>query len=107
LIPSLIRAGVDVLIGVDPVQGKGMDLARVKELARGKLCLWGGVNGFITIGRGSADDVTREVDTAFDVLAPSGGFILSPVDNVRDDDDRARGNVSAMIRAWRRRIEAR
>jgi hypothetical protein len=35
-----------------------------------------------------------------EILAPGGGFILSPVDNVREDTPRSRENVSAMIKAW-------
>ena len=36
-------------------------------------------------------DVQRAVENAFEVLAPGGGFILAPVDNVR-----------ALVETWKR-----
>jgi hypothetical protein len=41
------------------------------------------------------------VAEAMDVLAPGGGFILSPVDNVVDDSPGTRANVDAFLQAWR------
>jgi hypothetical protein len=35
-------------------------------------------------------------------LAPGGGFILSPVDNVRHDTEISRRNVAALIDEWGR-----
>jgi len=35
-------------------------------------------------------------------LSPGGGFILSPVDNVREDNNRSRQNVVALIDEWRK-----
>jgi hypothetical protein len=37
-----------------------------------------------------------------EVLAPGGGFILSPVDNVREDTPRAHENVAALIDEWQK-----
>jgi hypothetical protein len=37
-----------------------------------------------------------------EVLAPGGGFILSPVDNVREFTPRATENVPALIDEWQR-----
>ena len=34
-------------------------------------------------------------------IGAGGGFILSPVDNVRSDDARARANVQSLIETWR------
>jgi len=76
------------------------DLARTKaELAIG-LPL-GRVNGHLTVEQGTPAEVEAEVAEAMRVLAPGGGFILSPVDNVREDTPTARTNVSALIAAWR------
>jgi len=36
------------------------------------------------------------------MLAPAGGAILSPVDNVREDTPISRHNVQALIDEWRR-----
>jgi hypothetical protein len=35
-----------------------------------------------------------------ELLAPGGGFILSPVDNVRDLTSQARENVLALVDEW-------
>ncbi|MBN1422811.1 MAG: hypothetical protein JXP34_28805 [Planctomycetes bacterium] len=99
ILPDIIGAGVDVLIGVDPIQGKGTDPAAVKRAAAGAIALWGGVNGFITVERGTPEEVEIAVRDAIRTLGPDGGFILSPVDNVRDDSPRAWENVRAFIAA--------
>jgi uroporphyrinogen decarboxylase len=102
LLHLLLESGIDVLIGVDPVQGKGMDLASMKTELGGRVCLWGGVNGFVTVERGTPDEVRAEVQQALATLAPGGGFILSPVDNVTADTDRAWANVNTLIKEWQR-----
>lgn len=102
LLDMLIEADLDVLIGVDPVQGKGTDLALMKEKLAGKICIWGGVNGFVTMETGTKEKVAAEVARAVRTLGPAGGFILCPVDNVRDDSPKTRDNVQAMIETWRR-----
>jgi hypothetical protein len=100
LVESIIAAGVDVLIGVDPRQ---YDLERLARQARGRLCLWGGVNSHLTIERGSPADVESEVARAMQILAPQGGFILSPVDNVREDSAGIEANVKRLIQSWEQR----
>ena len=100
LLNMFVEAGLDVLIGIDPIQGKGTDLAMMKQKLKGKVCLWGGVNGFITIERGSKSEVREAVQNAITTLASGGGFILSPVDNVRDASEETWENVMAMLEAW-------
>ncbi len=99
LLEILAEAGVDVLIGVDPA---AWDMAVAKKKLSGKVCLWGGVNGHLTVEQGPSSAVRAEVRQAMDVLAPGGGFILSPVDNVREDTPRARENTLALIDEWQR-----
>ena len=105
LLDMLVEAGVDVLVGVDPIQGKGTDLEEMKHRAAGKLSLWGGVNGFLTVERGTPPGVHVAVRAAIHTLGPRG-FILSPVDNVRDPSDETWANVLALIEAWREMREA-
>jgi len=101
LLPLLVESGIDAVIGVDP---RAWDLAQTKaELGR-RVCLWGGVNGHLTVEQGTPAQVEAEVADAMRVLAPGGGFILSPVDNVREDSPTARANVSALIAAWCRAV---
>jgi len=97
LLDLFVEAGVDVLIGVDP---REWNLAATKRKLNGKICLWGGVNGHLTVEQGTRAEVRAEVRTSLDVLAPGGGFILSPVDNVRENSWTALENVDALIEEW-------
>jgi hypothetical protein len=100
LIESIIEAGVDVLIGVDPLE---YDLTRTAELSAGKLCLWGGVNGHLTVERGFPDQIIQEVQKSLDILGKQPGFILSPVDNIRELSPVIENNIQALITSWRSR----
>jgi hypothetical protein len=97
LLDIFIEAGVDVLIGVDPA---AWDLSQTKKKLNGKICLWGGVNGHLTVEQGQPEEVRVEVRAAMETLSPGSGFILSPVDNVRQDTNRARQNVQTLIDEW-------
>lgn len=99
LLPMFAELGIDVVIGVDP---RAWDLSAAKESLRGKVCLWGGVNGHLTVEQGTPAQVQAEVIESLRVLGPGGGFILSPVDNIREDSPTARANVATLIAAWRR-----
>ncbi|MBM4041430.1 MAG: hypothetical protein FJ290_23250 [Planctomycetes bacterium] len=101
LLEMVIEAGVDVLIGVDPIQGKGTDMAEMKRRAKGKLALWGGINGFITVERGTPEGIREAVKLALDALGPDG-FILSPVDNIRDTSEEVWAKTLELIEYWRR-----
>ncbi len=100
-----LEAGVDVLIGVDPVQGSQTNMALMKKKAGDRLCLWGGVSGAVTVEMGSEDEVRAAVAQAIDTLGPAG-FILSPVDNITMDSERAWHNIDVFIDEWRRRRAA-
>lgn len=102
LLDSLLEAGIDVLIGVDPVQGRGTDLREMKRRLHGRICIWGGVNGFITVEMGSRGEVEQAVETAIRILSPGGGFILSPVDNITDESEHTWRNVCVFIDTWKR-----
>jgi len=97
LLNLIAEAGVDVLIGVDP---EAFDLEETKRTLGGKVCLWGGVNGHLTVEQGTPEAVRNEVKTALQSLGPDG-FILSPVDNVREDTPMAMRNVRTLIQTWR------
>jgi hypothetical protein len=98
LLDDIREAGVDVLIGVDPAQ---WDLELTRQKLAGRVCLWGGVNGHLTVEMGMPDDVRKEVRKALETFSSTGGFILSPVDNVRELTPNARANVSALIAEWK------
>ena len=96
----LREAGVDVLIGGEDVQDHGMDLGALKKKTQKKMSLWGGVNGFLTIEGGDESDIRTATQRAMEALGP-GGFILSPVDNVRDPSAKVWENVLTFIDAWK------
>ena len=102
LLDELLSLDIDVLIGIDPLQGRGVDLRKLAEKVGGKICLWGGVNGFITIEQGTAEEVRGEVENAKSILGKTGGFILSPVDNVTDESDLTWENVKILIDEWKK-----
>ncbi len=95
------QTGIDALIGVDPVQGTHTDMPRMKEALGGRVCLWGGVSGAVTVERGTDEEVRAAVRHAVETLGPTG-FILSPVDNITVDDPRTWHNVDVFIDEWRK-----
>lgn len=102
LLDILLESGIDVLIGIDPVQGRDTDLLEIKRRLGGKICLWGGVNGFVTVEMGEKEEIENAVETAISAMATGGGFILSPVDNIRDTSEEVWKNVQIMIEAWKK-----
>jgi len=99
LFPLLADSGIDVLIGVDP---HTYDLSKTKQELKDKVSFWGGVNGHLTVENGTEEETREEVRNAMCELSPGGELILSPVDNVREDSDRSRKNVKALIDEWKK-----
>lgn len=103
ILDEILEAGIDVLIGLDPKEGKGTDLATVKEkFTAKKKALWGGVSGAMTVELGTVRETEQAVIEALDVLGPGSGFILSPVDNVRQDTETAWNNTHVFIDTWKK-----
>jgi len=97
----ILEAGVDVIVGVDPGMGKGTALAEVRQKLGGKVGLWGGASGPLVVEEGTEADVCAAVEEAMAELGSTGRFILSPVDNVREDTERAWHNVSVFVETWK------
>jgi hypothetical protein len=76
-------------------------MAATKKKVGNRICLWGGVSGSITVELGTEDEVRAAVRKAIQTLGPNG-FILSPVDNVRDVTPVTWRNVDVLIDEWRR-----
>ena len=98
ILEDLLDLGIDVLRGVDPIQGKD-DLTLIKEKIGDQITIWGGMNAAITLGRGTPNEIREAVNTAIQVLAPGGGFVLYPVDQIYNDTPWE--NVQIMIDRWR------
>ena len=99
----LLESGVDVVIGIDGVQDHGMNFKGLKSKVRGKIALWGGVNGFLDIEEGSEEDIRRATAAALDTLGPDG-FILSPVDNIRNPSEAVWQKVLTFIDRWKEAV---
>jgi uroporphyrinogen-III decarboxylase len=94
-------AGVDVLIGIDPIQGTHTDMAQIKARIGERICLWGGVSGAVTVEMGTEEAVRAAVRTALRTLGPRG-HILAPVDNITVDAPQTWRNLDVLIETWRR-----
>jgi uroporphyrinogen-III decarboxylase len=95
-----LEAGIDVLIGVDPIQGTYTDMPLMKKKLGGKICLWGGVSGAITVEMGTEEEVRSAVRKAIETLGPDH-FILSPVDNITIDEPQTWQNIETFLDEWR------
>ena len=47
-----------MLIGLDPLQSGNDPLAAARDRLGGRICLWGGVNGAVTVEQGAPGEVT-------------------------------------------------
>ena len=103
LLGPLAEVGIDILYGIDPVQG-GADLRQIKQRIGDRVCLWGGMNSAVTLGSGDRQDVETAVKDAIESLAPGGGFILAPIDQLFEDTRWE--NVLTMIETWHKLSQA-
>ena len=97
-----LEAGIDTLIGIDPVQGTQTDMPLLKRKLGGRVCLWGGLSGAVTVEMGSEDEVRAAVREAIGALGPSG-FVLSPVDNITVDEPKTWRNLEVFVDEWKKR----
>jgi len=100
LLDDYLCAGIDALIGIDPIQGTYTDMPLMREKLGGKICLWGGVSGAVTVEMGSEQEVRAAVRHAIRTLGPDG-FVLSPVDNITVDAPQTWQNIDLLIDEWR------
>jgi len=105
MLDDYLAAGIDVLIGIDPVQGTHTDMAMLKAKLGHRVCLWGGVSGAITVEQGTEQEVRSAVRQAIGALGPTG-LILSPVDNITVDAPRTWHNIGILIDEWWRNAKA-
>jgi uroporphyrinogen-III decarboxylase len=101
MLEDYLTAGIDVQIGIDPVQGTHTDMRLMKEMIGSRICLWGGVSAAVTVERGSQEEVRVAVREAISSLGPDG-FILSPVDNITVDEPKTWENIDIFIDEMRK-----
>lgn len=94
-----LEAGIDTLIGIDPVQDPYMDMPLIEKKLGGRICLWGGVST-MTVEEGTEKEVRSAVRHAIEMFG-SPGFILSPLD-ICIGSPRTWHNVDIFIDEWRK-----
>lgn len=94
------QAGIDVLIGIDPIQGTYTDMPLMKRKIGERVCLWGGVSAAVTVERGTEAEIRSAVRQALETLGPNG-MILSPVDNFTVDVPITWKNIDVFIDEWK------
>jgi len=102
LVPDFVECGVDCVCPFERPPGgdvDGSNMAAVKDLTRGRLCLNGNVHTVETLIRGTPADVQREVREIIDLWADDGRLIVGTGDQVgfETPDD----NIFAMIETAR------
>jgi hypothetical protein len=80
----ILEAGVDVVVGLDPEQGKGTSLPEVRDALGGRIGLWGGVNGPLVVEDGTEQEVRAAVESAIATLGPTG-YICGPDQDMMAD----------------------
>ncbi len=101
MLDHIREAGVDVLLGADPLQSDNEPLGIMREKLGGRVAIWGGVNGAITVEQGTAQDVRRAVSYALETMRNVPGFVLSPVDNITEITRKTWRNVEVLIDTWK------
>jgi uroporphyrinogen decarboxylase len=100
VLPDFIEMGVDIL---NPVQytAAGMELSGLKRDFGRDLVFWGGgVDTQNVLAKCPPGQVADEVKRILEILAPGGGFVFTPVHNIREDVPP--GSFWAMWEAWER-----
>jgi uroporphyrinogen decarboxylase len=85
LIPRFIDLGVDILDPIQP-EATGMDPVYLKREFGSSLCFRGGISAQQILAKSSRQEVVDETRRVLDILAPGGGYILSPGHPVLQDD---------------------
>lgn len=96
---DLLDLGVDSLWGIDTMDPT-TNLGELKERIGDRICLWGGMNSHLTLGMGTEKEIREAVRDAVSALAPGGGFVLFPVDQIPKDIPLE--NLQILIDEWRK-----
>lgn len=83
ILDDLAECGVDVLQTLCPPPMGDVDLRETKRRIGGRVCLWGYVDLYSIILRGTPAAIDRAVKETLDIAGPTG-FILGASDSIRD-----------------------
>ncbi len=84
IMPTFIEMGLDVLDAMQP-EPPGMVPERIRAACRGKLAFCGLISTQKTLPFGTVEDCRAEARHRLDVIAPGGGYILSPAHCIQPD----------------------
>jgi len=93
-----LEAGFDVLIGIDPVQDRYLDMQLLRKKLGNRICLWGGIST-MTIEQETVEDKVRSAVRKVIETFRDTAFILSPID-ISIDAPRTWRNVNILIDEW-------
>ncbi len=82
-IPDLIEIGLDILEPIQPL-AKDMEPEKLKEFGD-KLCFWGGIDIQRILPYGTPEEVEEHVRSKIKMLAPGGGYVVSPAHCIQKD----------------------
>ena len=97
LLDLFIEAGIDAIVGIDPVQDRTMRMPELKRRVGHRICLWGGINAPLTLQGGTPEAVIAQARASHAALGDGGRFVLCPVENVSLDDEVTRRNLQALV----------
>jgi uroporphyrinogen decarboxylase len=84
IMPTFIEMGLDVLDAMQP-EPPGMAPERIRALCKGRLAFCGLISTQRTLPFGTVEDCRAEARHRLDVIAPGGGYILSPAHCIQPD----------------------
>ena len=79
IIDDLMAMGLNAL---HPIEPKAMDINELKRKYAGRLCLIGNINLAGSLGRGTPEEVRKEVKERIEALAPGGGYAVGSSNSV-------------------------
>jgi uroporphyrinogen decarboxylase len=98
VLDDLVDTGIN---GYHPVErAASMDLGKVKNRYRGRLCPIGNINNKTTMVTGTPEEVEQEAIQCLKTAAPEGGYILATDHSLHDDIPTE--NIYAYIEAAKR-----
>jgi len=78
---DIIDCGVNA---IQPIEPKAMDIIKVKERVKDKLCVIGNIDLIYTLTRGTVEEVEAEVKERISTVGPGGGYVLGTANTVPD-----------------------
>ena len=100
LLEDWADAGVDIISSLDPLGPNAMDLGECRRRVGDRVCLMGGVDNRAPFIEGTPEAMERHVVEVLRILAPGGGYVLSPAGMIFPEGKPE--NIQAMIDAGRK-----